>query len=130
MKITIPRRELTQGPPKQLGGKSLSQTELQEKWRSEEAHAKRKQLIADYEKKERRREYQRQEKAGIDKEIQEKKSRARDSAIKQDRTERDRTIAHDEVMKQQRLQHFDPMYSFIFVLYSDTSKTKTGFIQG
>ena len=104
---TIPHRETTQGPPKTLGGKSLSHTELEEKWKYEEAHAKRNQLLADYQKKERRSEFQRQERAREEKEIQEKKSRAREIATKQDRTERDRTAAHGEVVKQKRLQHFN-----------------------
>ena len=117
--ITILHRALTQGPPKMLGGKILSQAELQEKWLSDEAHAKRNQLIADFQKKERRREYQRQDKARQEGEIQEKKSRAREISNKQEIIEKDRTVAHTIVMTQRRLERFDsnPMYLLPILLY-------------
>ncbi|KAI6646403.1 hypothetical protein LOD99_12525 [Oopsacas minuta] len=105
-------REVTRGPPKIIGGRPLSQTELQEKWRLTEREGKRNQLLAEYEKKQRRAQYQRDEKEKEERQIKGKKQKARELALKQQRDERDRDLAHQQVMREQRMcQFYQPSMS-------------------
>ena len=100
-------RVATQGPSRMSGGRQLSQSELQDKRKNEEKEGKRKLILAEFEKKQRRDKYKHDEKEREEKQNQEKKLKARISAQKQAMKETDRNFSHRMVTRETRLCHFD-----------------------